>query len=132
MGYERNNAIVVSARFGDWIDKAHAEAVRVFNQEEETFSDPWEVVSEIITSPVNDVKTFLVAPDGSKEGWATSDLGDRRRAAFTDWLNAQRYEDMSSPIQWVEVQYGDDDRETVVVDDDDAALRGADGRAGEG
>lgn len=112
MGYERDNAFIVSGRFGDWIDKAHAEAERIFNQEEEAFGDPWDVVSPILTSPVNGVRSFFVAPDGSKEGWDTSDIGDARRAEFVRWLEAQRYEDCSSPLNWVEVQYGDDEHET--------------------
>jgi hypothetical protein len=103
MGYMRHHAIVVTGMHGDWIDRAHAEAARIF---------PW--VSPISDEGVNGAKSFFVPPDGSKEGWGESDEGDARRAQFIAWLNAQRYEDQSSPLDWVEVQYADDNLETLV------------------
>lgn len=57
----------------------------------------------------------VTLPDGSKEGWEHSDVGDKARDSYTDWLKAQAYEDGSSPLQWVEVQYGDDNGETKII-----------------
>ena len=113
MGYMRHNAIVVSAEYGDHLKRAHAEAKRL-----------WMTVSPIVKSPTNGVCTFLVAPDGSKEGWSESDTGDAARAAFKVWLDQQRYEDGSGPLKWVEIQYGDDERETLVTahSDEDARI----------
>lgn len=108
MGYERHHAIVVSARTAGQIDAAHAEALRVFDDR----------VSGIMASPVNGVRSFFIPPDGSKEGWPESETGDQQREEFVAWLDAQRYGDGSSPYKWVEVQYGDDDRETKVCRSD--------------
>ena len=135
MGYERNNAIIVSGRYEawgkelpqewqnrHWIEIAHEKAVAIFNQPE-GIHGRWALVSPVLTSPVNDVRTFLGGPDGSKEGWEASDTGDARRTEFIEWLEAQRYGDLSSPLARVEVQYGDEMNETRVVNDSDEGWR---------
>lgn len=71
-------------------------------------------VSGLVPSHVNGYQTFLCAPDGSKSGWGDSDDGDNRRNAFITWMRRQRYEDGSSSLAWVEVEYGSDDRRAVV------------------
>jgi len=120
MGYERNHAIVVSS-WDDIIVKAHAEALRIYANEG---NYPWSrTVSPIIPGIINDWHTFIVVPDGSKEGWDVSDEGDRRRDEFIEWLDAQRYDDDSTSIDWVEVQYGDDNDETLTLRDSDARRR---------
>lgn len=108
MGYMRHHAIVVTSFSVERIAPAHTQAKSLFSQ-----------VSEIIQSPINGYWSFLVAPDGSKEGWQESADGDASRDTFVSWLEAQRYEDGSSPLDWAEVQYGDDDRETKIVRDSD-------------
>jgi hypothetical protein len=72
-------------------------------------------VSRIVGPAVNYTRTFMIGPDGSKEGWDISDCGDAFRNAFVAWLNAYRYSDGSSPLAWVVVQYGDDNGETLIV-----------------
>ena len=108
MGHMRHHAIVVSASYGSTIDRAHAKAAELGM-----------VVSGIIASPVNKVRSFFVAPDGSKEGWSDSDDGDVRRNVLIGWMSQQRYGDGSGPLSWVEVQYGDDEQETLVVSHSD-------------
>ena len=60
------------------------------------------------TEAVNGYRTLTVCPDGSKEGWKDSDDGDARRESIKAWLTENRYEDGSSPLEWVEIMYGDD------------------------
>lgn len=98
MGYIRDHVIVVVACYGDHLERAHAEARRTF-----------EWVSPISPETINGSQSFFVPPDGSKEGWAESDSGDKRRDAFVGWLKAQAYEDGSSPLKWAEVIVSDDD-----------------------
>ena len=64
---------------------------------------------------MNSYLSFFIPPDGSKEGWPDSDLGDERRARFIAWLHDQEFEDGGSCLAWAEVQYGDEDGEQVVV-----------------
>jgi hypothetical protein len=106
MGYIRHHAILVTSGLSTGqIEAAHAKAVGWFGH----------TVSAIIESHINGYKSFAVMPDGSKEGWDESDRGDIAREAFVAFLISQRYEDNSSPCDWVEVQYGDDERQTLVV-----------------
>jgi len=84
-------------------------------------------VSEVVESPTNSRFSFAVFPDGSKEGWEQSNVGDAQRANLIKWLDRQRYEDGSSPFDWVEVQYGDDNKVTMVIahSDEEARIKAA-------
>lgn len=64
-------------------------------------------VSQLVQSPINGYRTLFIAPDGYKSHMDESDDYDRKRDAFIDWLNSHRYEDTSSPFNWMEVLYGD-------------------------
>ena len=108
----RHHAIVVTSWHDELLEQAHAKAVELGCS-----------VSEITTPVTNMYRSFLVAPDGSKEGWDGSDAGDDRRDVLTAWLDNQRYDDDSTPLQWVEVQYGDDDLESRIIRDSDDAMR---------
>ena len=104
MGYIRHNAIVVTS----WADKAIEAAA--------DFAD--DLGLQVIgpsEKKMNCYRSLLICPDGSKEGWEESRHSDSLRHAFRLWLNAQRYEDGSSPIEWVEVAYGSDDANAEIV-----------------
>lgn len=116
MGYMRHHAIVVSSCLHErgissrpLIELAHDKAVEL----------GMSVTGISGEDSHNGYRSFLVAPDGSKEGWGPSNRGDVRRAQFTEWLHSQRYDDDSTPIEWVEVQYGDDEDETKIIQDSD-------------
>lgn len=100
--------IVIGANMGDrdWMGEAHAKATALG-------LDP----TPMVRAPINAFRTFMVPPDGSKEGWEESDKGEGQRIKFTDWLDEQRYEDGSTPLHWAHVAIGDDDSdETGIVD----------------
>lgn len=109
MGYMRHHAIVVTC------DTESVEIVRKIATD--VFSG-WKVVSEAASSPMNNYSSFFIAPDGSKEGWSTSEDGDSKRALFIQEL--RRIEGDRIYADWVEVQYGDDDCQTIVTDHSDA------------
>lgn len=106
MGYMRHHAIVVTSWKDELIEAAHAKAVGL-----------GACVTEITPEVTNGYRSFLVAPDGSKEGWDASTAGDARRAELVAWLDEQRYSDGSTSIGWVEVQFDDDDDDTHIVRD---------------
>lgn len=105
MGYVAHNAIIVTS----FSDTLIASAIHKAKQLQLSTSEP-------VPGTVNSYQTFLVAPDGSKEGWKESDDGNRRRTLFKLWLRGQRYEDGSSPFEWLEIQYGSDEDDAMVVD----------------
>lgn len=108
MGYMRDHAIVVAGEYGDYIDDAHRVAANLFG---------W--VSPISPEMTNHCRSFFVPPDGSKEYWRESEAGDAKRAIFIRYLKSLAYDDGSSPLRWIEVQFGDDNREAKVCDASD-------------
>lgn len=113
MGYQRHHAIVVTSYDEVRIKAAHAEAQRLGC-----------MVTPIIGVAVNFYHSFMIGPDGSKQGWDESDAGDARRDAFAEWLDAQAFGDGSSPYDWAEVQYGDDNLESRLVRSGDQSYLG--------
>lgn len=81
MGYMRHHTIIVIGFSAEYAAEAHTEALRVFDV------CP---VSNVIESDTNGYWSFLVGPDGSKEGWDTSDQGDNERAEFIRWMKKAR------------------------------------------
>lgn len=112
MGYMRHHAIVVTCFKYETLHEARTTALALGCQ-----------VSDIVASRTNGFHSFFVAPDGSKEGWEESDDGNRRRDLFTAYLrNPNLY------LDWVEVQYGDDNRNTEIIRDGDDVYREDDRR----
>jgi hypothetical protein len=108
MGYMRHHAIVVTSWNSGMLEMAHSKAKEIFQQ-----------VAPITPETVNGYVSFLIAPDGSKEGWDHSDTGDRCRDEFIAWLDSQRYEDNSTSLQYVEIQFGDDNGFADILRHDD-------------
>lgn len=100
MGYESHRAIIVSCWQKSVIEKCHQEAVI-------RFSGSCAFVTEATKPTVNGWQSFMVAPDGSKEGWAESEQSDAAAVLFLEFLNGLRYEDGSSPVDWVYVRFAD-------------------------
>jgi len=92
MGTISHNAIIVTDNRLEWLEKAAAKARELGG----TVLGPSE-------PGTNAYRTLVLCPDGSKEGWGTSNDGDARRDAFVQWLREQRHE----YPDWVEVQYGE-------------------------
>lgn len=114
MGYMRHHAIIATSWDEKHLLPAHVKA-------RDLFEGTKAYVSEITPPAQNGYVSFFVAPDGSKEGWADSDIAEAARDAFVFWLEQQRYEDHSSWLDWVEVQFGDDEGDTRVMRGDDVA-----------
>ncbi len=90
MGFIRHNAIVVTYWKREDVEKAHAKAKALGMQ-----------VTEILVTTVNSYASFLIGPDGSKEGWDESNEGNRRRAVFFQEIRGMY-------IDAVEINYGGD------------------------
>lgn len=97
MGYMRHHAIVVTSWNKEALKEAHLRAAVLFD---------WKV-SPIIHNQFGD-DSFFIPPDGSKEGWEDSNKGDQRRTEFIAYLRSVKYDDSSSCLSWVEVEYGGD------------------------
>lgn len=106
MGYIKHHAIIVIGWDKDRTEIARNAALGFFESNGQ--------VGEILEAPVNGYVSFFIGPDGSKEGWESSDEGDQRRANFLEWLESNRYEDRSSALHWAEVVIGSDDGDAWV------------------
>lgn len=104
MGYMRHDAIIVTSWKREILEAA-AQKARDFGLE----------VLGPSVEVINGISTFLVCPDGSKEGWDESDEFNGKRARFLEYLNGERYEDNSTCLSWAALAYGGDDREAVVT-----------------
>lgn len=99
MGTFKHNAMIITGTMTEEAEKkvkaAHIVAKKLFRS----------LVTPIIESPVNNVFTFFIAPDGSKEGWDTSDEHDAKRKELADYIETLAYEDGSTAIQYVDVWF---------------------------
>ena len=96
MGYTVHNSIVVMSWKLDVIAEVRAKAVEIGL-----------TVSELVSSPLNGWLSFLVASDGSKEGWDDARIADDQRRRFRELLSSHQYSDGSSCLDWFEVESGD-------------------------
>jgi len=96
MGYMRHHAIVVTSWDKRSINTAHQKAKELFEGILE--------ISNITSEVTNGYRSFLIPPDGSKEGWGTSDLGNEARNAFINWLKSQN----NNYCDYAEVSFADE------------------------
>ena len=102
MGYFRSHSMIFEGyieynednqRNESMLENIHRKAIELFGSQ----------VSDILGPFTNDSHSFFIASDGSKEGWSTSNEGDKNRDKLIKWMNTQL-----EYVDWVEVQFGDD------------------------
>ena len=105
MGYIRHDAIIATSWDEKYLRAALAKA--------EELGLP---CTDIVESGTNGYVSFLIAPDGSREGWPESDAGDAAREAWKVWANAAWTNDCIY-VYWAHVSYaGDDMDDTKIVE----------------
>jgi hypothetical protein len=107
MGYIRHDAIIVTTWDAKRLGKARDKALELGL-----------LATEIIEGVVNGYVSFLIAPDGSKEGWPESDAGDEARAAWKEW--ARTTDEMY--VNWAHVNFGGDDAHLSSLADHSGAV----------
>lgn len=129
MSYVQHTAIIVTGYSPERLEAARAKALTLFQSSALDFSDdilhrasvegvnltqrllylaPYGLatVSPLLMETCNSVYSFLIAPDGSKAGWAHAEAADVARKVFISWLHDQRDPDeLSSYLTWIEVRY---------------------------
>lgn len=109
MGYMKHHAIIVTCWKAEHLSEAHAKAVELFGP----------LASNIVPFVMNHMPgdgSFLIGPDGSKEGWGTSDDHDQKREQFISFLA-----ETGNYADWCEVVIGGDDNAAYVVNATDSA-----------
>ena len=100
MGYFCHHAIVISSSYPDKLLSAWHRILLMPH-----LALP---VSEILPVAMQGYASFFVGPDGSKEGRRVSNIGDLQRDRIVEILRSFTDEDGFSPLEWAEVQYGDE------------------------
>ena len=101
MGTIQHNAIIVTS----WDDKS-------LDAAKQKIIDIWGLYEDyhpvIFDSELNSTKSIFIPPDGSKEGWEASDIGDERRKAFKDWITKiEKDPENEIYLDVVDVAYGE-------------------------
>jgi hypothetical protein len=106
MGYIKDEAIIVTGNHQD-CQQAHNKAIELGLH-----------CTGIREHETNEYVSFLIVPDGSKEGWEASRVGDDQRELWKIWARdayGKRVDDEWFFVRWVHVSY-DDEGECRVVD----------------
>ena len=104
MGYLLHKAMIVNGWDGDAVAKAHEAVVAIYSE-----GGQLRLVSPVIPHVCNGGASFFIAPDGSKEGWSESNLGDELRESAKVALNAVNL------VDWCEVMCGGDDGQCAIL-----------------
>lgn len=110
MGYYAYHAIVVADSSG-LVAQAHMRIMKLDNMSD------WlhELVSQMSPPQTNDISSFCIFPDGSKEGWTHSDEGDEFREEVKKILRELR-------VDFVEIRFGGD-TDCATIEDDNSRHR---------
>ena len=104
MGYIAHHAIIVTARSESDATKAQDFALSLSL-----------ICSDVEPSKINGYHSFMIIPDGSKEGWQASADGDAARASWCKWAREARKQHLY--LDWVLVRFGGDEPDRACVED---------------
>lgn len=107
MGTLRHECIVVSGWDSKRVLQAHEAAGVIFNE-----AGMGGLVGGLTQHVINGGAAFLIAPDGSKEGWVHSDVATKARSEFVAWIrdNPELY------LDWALILLGGDGDEYAIQD----------------
>jgi len=114
MGYMRHHALVITGSDYPESKKIIRKVHRMSKDRAIDYVGTSKIVSPLMYSPLNGYLSFFIAPDGSKEGWQESELGDSMRDSIIDFIDSFTYEDGSLCINYTEVFYGDEEGRSEV------------------
>jgi hypothetical protein len=98
MGMIQHKALLVTSNDRPKLMKSRRKAMKLFDNSN---------VTAITGAGMNGYETFVVVPCGSKLGWEESQKHHSAMETFIEFLDSMGYEDGSSPIDYVEVNYGE-------------------------
>ena len=116
MSYNRHKILIVSSWDTNSINHAHTLLDELIHNHPISEGSRYRYpLGPILASPINFCETFTFGPSGSKANKDDADLEDVLFEEAIEHLESFRYEDTSSPLSWVLVQYGDDLDENKVL-----------------
>lgn len=123
MGMFRHHVLIVTGSSEERIKQAHEKALEICSPKAIVHrgvfvggppepQDFKHLVSPLAGPFINSQYSFAVWPDGSKEGWGTSDYAEELRNKFIEELQAGEYW-----VEWVLVEFGGDYGPAVILSD---------------
>jgi len=97
-----NHAIVVTSRFSAVITEAHKRCCELVDANPDLVGRQTFAITPLTPLGLNGTRSFMVPPDGSKEGWIQSNLGDELRKQIATILH-----EFTGSLDWVEVEFAD-------------------------
>ena len=94
MGTIQHNAVIATT----WDEKE----IRRLKKWISSLPKSWQGLFTVSSGVVNDYQTITMSPDGSKEGWSDSEMGDELRERFIAEINSPE-----SHWEFVEVSFGE-------------------------
>lgn len=98
MGYIKHDSIIVVG-FDERVVKAHDRAIIQFKS----------LTSNLVEGGMNGYVSFFIGPDGSNEGWSSSEEFDKKRIKYKKFLD--RLE-----LKWVHVAIGNDYKQDTKIE----------------
>lgn len=105
MSYTKHRAIIVHGILED-LQSVHDHCKKIF---ENHLSGSSNLIGSIIPTIITSSGTFLIAPDGSKLGWDTSNSLDAARDEIIEYLHS------STGCEYLYVNFGGDDHMAEIV-----------------
>lgn len=99
MGVENNECVIATT----W-DKNVIEKLKLWIK---SVAEEYQSLFVFVRGTCNSKETLFLAPCGSKKGWEEDKILENIRNALIKILESFNYEDGSSPIDWVEIGYGE-------------------------
>ena len=85
MGLIQHKILVVTTCCEEDIKKYRDKALEIYNKDTDYYLAS--TITDIIISPINGYFSFMILPDGSKEGWEPSEVSDELLTEFIDVLD---------------------------------------------
>lgn len=87
MGTTIHHTVVVSCFSKEKAEKARQKAIEIYKDHNSVHDgDTSRIISEVVRGLRNDISSFFIAPDGSKEGWDASNYSDVARNKFVEYM----------------------------------------------
>jgi hypothetical protein len=109
-----HHAIVITSNEKDKIELVRNKAFELYGLHMETKNGK-ALVGPLTIGLINNFYTFLICPDGSKEGYDTSDDGDIVRNKICSFIESLQETTGTNPVNYVEVSYGADDGTAKII-----------------
>lgn len=110
----KHHVILITARDRKLMDELRKKAKDFFLNGLQAKTG-FKLIGEITPSIIGEFYTMVIFPDGSKEGYETSDEADKIRAKIIDAIKEINHQKGTQEISYAEVSYGSDS-ETATVE----------------